>query len=112
MNLAKKMILAATTAVALSACSSMPWNNVRLAGSMSGGEEVPAVNTAGRGTLDGSYNKDTHKLVYTVTYEGLSGPATAAHFHGPANAGQNAGVVVPFTNVPVPRPLLADAIGI
>ena len=60
------------------------------------------MNTAGRGTLDGSYNKDTHKLVYTVTYEGLSGPATAAHFHGPANAGQNAGVVVPFASAASP----------
>jgi hypothetical protein len=102
MNLAKKMILASATAVALSACSSMPWNNTRLAGSLSGGEEVPAVNTAGRGTLEGSYNKDTHKLVYTVTYEGLSGPATAAHFHGPANVGQNAGVVIPFPNAANP----------
>ena len=102
MNIAKKMILASAAAVALSACSSMPWNSVRLAGSMSGGEEVPAVNTAGRGTLDGSYNKDTHKLVYTVTYEGLSGPATAAHFHGPASLGQNAGVVLPLASTATP----------
>jgi len=102
MNLAKKMILASAAALALSACSSMPWNNVRLAGSLSGGEEVPAVNTAGRGTLEGSYNKDTHKLAYTVTYEGLSGPATAAHFHGPANVGQNAGVVIPFPSAANP----------
>jgi hypothetical protein len=29
------------------------------------------------------------------SYSGLSGPATAAHFHGPAPKGQNAGVVIP-----------------
>ena len=29
---------------------------------------------------------------------GLSGPATAAHFHGPAEAGKNAGVEVPIPN--------------
>ena len=102
MNLAKKILLASAAAVALGACSSMPWNNVRIAGSLSGSEEVPAVNTGGRGTLEGNYNKDTHKLEYTVTYTGLSGPATAAHFHGPASLGQNAGVVVPFASAADP----------
>jgi len=29
------------------------------------------------------------------TVSGLSGNATAAHFHGPAEAGKNAGVMVP-----------------
>jgi hypothetical protein len=29
------------------------------------------------------------------SYSGLSGPATAARFHGPGPKGQNAGVVVP-----------------
>ena len=31
-------------------------------------------------------------------YSGLSGPATAAHFHGPAEAGKNAGVAVAIPN--------------
>jgi hypothetical protein len=35
-------------------------------------------------------------LTWTVTYEGLTGPATAAHFHGPAAAGANAPPVVPI----------------
>jgi hypothetical protein len=29
-------------------------------------------------------------------YSGISGPATGAHIHGPAEPGKNAGVVVPF----------------
>lgn len=33
-----------------------------------------------------------------VMYSGLTGPATAVHFHDPAIAGSNAGVIVPFTN--------------
>lgn len=102
MHTAKKIILATAAAAALGACSSMPWNNVRLAASLSGSEEVPAVNTAGHGSLEGSYNKETHKLAYTVSYTGLSGPATAAHFHGPASLGQNAGVVVPFKSAADP----------
>ncbi len=39
---------------------------------------------------------------------GLSGPATAAHFHGPAAAGANAGVVVPIGNNP-PSPTTGSA---
>ena len=50
----------------------------------------------GTGTATATLNGNT--LEYTVEYTGLSGPATAAHFHGPAEAGANAGVVVPFAN--------------
>ena len=98
MKLPKNVILATALAAALSACASMPWNNVRIGGSMTGSEEVPVVNTGGRGTLEGMYNKETRLLAYTVTYTGLSGPATAAHFHGPASVGQNAGIVLPIAN--------------
>ena len=43
-------------------------------------------------------NKDSNVLKWKITYSGLSGPATMAHFHGPAMAGANAGVVIPFNN--------------
>ena len=102
MNTSKKLILATAAAALLTACASMPWNHVRVGGSLTGSEEVPVVNTAGRGQLEGLYNKETRKLTYTVTYNGLSGPATAAHFHGPASSGQNAGVVIPFPNAADP----------
>ncbi|AOW47864.1 CHRD domain-containing protein [Acetobacter ascendens] len=32
----------------------------------------------------------THELRYTITWDGLSGPVTVAHFHGPAGPGQEA----------------------
>ena len=64
---------------------------------LSGAGEVPAVASAGTGTAETSFNKDTYLLRWTVTYSGLSGPATGGHFHGPAMPGQNAPVVVPFT---------------
>ena len=32
-------------------------------------------------------------------FPGLTGNATAAHFHGPAAAGKNAGVLIPVTGV-------------
>ncbi|WP_296446162.1 CHRD domain-containing protein [Rhodoferax sp. UBA5149] len=79
----------------LGACSMMPHAS-SVSASLSGASEVPANTSAATGSLDASLNKDTHVLSWTVTYAGLSGPTTGGHFHGPAMAGQNAGVVVPL----------------
>ena len=59
--------------------------------------EVPAVDSKASGTLEATYDTASKKLTYTASYKDLSGPATAAHFHGPADAKANAGVVVPVT---------------
>jgi hypothetical protein len=61
--------------------------------------EVPANASAGTGTADIDYDAATKKLSWKVTYSGLTGPATAAHFHGPAEAGKNAGVMVPIPGI-------------
>ena len=61
---------------------------------LSGKSEVPPNATAGTGTADIDYDPATKKLSWKLTYGGLSGPAKAAHFHGPAEPGKNAGVVV------------------
>ena len=57
--------------------------------------EVPANDTKGSGMLNATYDTASKKLTYTATYKDLSGPATAAHFHGPADPKTNAAVVVP-----------------
>ena len=59
--------------------------------------EVPPVESKGSGSLTATYDTASKSLNYTVNYSGLTGDAAAAHFHGPAAAGQNAGVVVPVT---------------
>ena len=59
-------------------------------------EVPPVTDSKGTGQLAATYDTDTHVLTYTVTYQGLTGPATAAHFHGPAPVGKNAGVMVPI----------------
>lgn len=59
--------------------------------------EVPANPSTGMGTLEGSFDKQTKMLNWTVTYSGLTGPVKAGHFHGPAMAGQNSGVALGFT---------------
>ncbi len=58
--------------------------------------EVPAKDSKGAGMLDATLDTATKTLTWTITYSGLTGPATMAHFHGPAAAGANAGVAVPF----------------
>jgi hypothetical protein len=63
---------------------------------MNGAQEVPPKQTNGTGDAMASLNTDTRQLTYTVTWQGLTGPATAAHFHGPADPGANAGVLVPI----------------
>jgi hypothetical protein len=55
------------------------------------------MTTSGKGAATASLDTATKTLTWTVEYSGLSGPATAAHIHGPADPGADAGVVVPFT---------------
>ena len=87
-----------TSLLALGACNMSPMasNVSTLTARLSGANEVPAANSNGSGTLSANLDKATSVLSWTVTYSGLSGPATAGHFHGPAKMGQNAGVALPF----------------
>lgn len=63
---------------------------------LSGASEVPPADTPATGTLEATFDTETMELTWTVNYEGLTGPATAAHFHGPAAEGENAPPVVPI----------------
>jgi hypothetical protein len=57
--------------------------------------QVPVNDSKGSGALTATYDTASKKLTYTVNYKDLTGPATMAHFHGPADAKTNAPVVVP-----------------
>lgn len=65
---------------------------------LKGASEVPPVNTQASGSATATYDSASKKLSWKLNYSGLSGPATGAHFHGPAEPGKNAGVVVPITS--------------
>jgi hypothetical protein len=60
----------------------------KMKATLDGKAEVPPNTSAAKGTADIDYDAATKKLTWKVTYSGLSGPATAAHFHGPAVAGK------------------------
>jgi len=62
--------------------------------SLNGKSEVPPNASTGYGDLLATLDTATKSLTYTLTFGGLSGPAAAAHFHGPAAAGANAGVAL------------------
>jgi hypothetical protein len=81
---------------------------VTLKGTLSGGKEVPANDSPGTGTVNASLNTATNQLQWTVVYAGLTGPAGAGHFHGPAQDGQNAGVALGFKGS-VESPIAGEA---
>ena len=66
---------------------------------LNAGSEVPPKLTPGSGTVTASLDTATNILTYTVNYANLTGPATAAHFHGPAASGSNGPVAVPLSGV-------------
>ena len=57
---------------------------------MNGTSEVPPTQTSGTGTVTATYDPATKVLTWEGNFSGLTGPATAAHFHGPAEVGKNA----------------------
>jgi hypothetical protein len=61
---------------------------------LSGSVEVPPVQTPAKGSAKLSYDPGTRNLSWTVEFSDLSGPATMAHFHGPALPGKNGPVAV------------------
>jgi len=77
-------------------CGTAQAETVAFNAAMSGASEAPPKTTDGKGAASASLDTATKVLTYGVDYTGLSGPATAAHFHGPAEPGANAAVVLPF----------------
>lgn len=63
---------------------------------LSGDQEVPAKTTNATGTMNVSYDKSTKMLAISASWQNLSGDPAAAHIHGTAPKGKNAGVVVDF----------------
>jgi hypothetical protein len=87
----RRVLLA--TAVAAAFVTSASAATVDYTARLSGHSEIPKTDSKAKGKLDAVFDTTSKELKYTLTFDGLSGPATAAHFHGPATRGQSAGVI-------------------
>ncbi|MBB5410832.1 MULTISPECIES: CHRD domain-containing protein [unclassified Paraburkholderia] len=84
-------------------------DTVALKANLQPSSEVPPRVSHGHGMLNATFDTSTQSLQWTVTYEGLSSPVTAAHFHGPAPVGQNAKVQVPIEKNGLASPIKGTA---
>jgi hypothetical protein len=69
---------------------------VNLKADLKASEEVPPNDSKGSGSLTATYDDASKKLTWKGSTKGLTGPATAAHFHA-GELGKNGAVVVPIT---------------
>jgi hypothetical protein len=92
-----------TAAAVLFAAGAASAATLHFTTTLKGAEEVPPHAVPGTGKVIASLDTATKLFSYKVTYAHLTGPATMAHFHGPAGPGVNAPPVVP-----VPASSLAD----
>lgn len=78
---------------------------------LSSAEEVPPNPSTGKGAAEITLDAATKELSWNITFEGLTGDAVAAHIHGPADKGANAGVVVNLgvAGQPVKSPIVGKA---
>jgi hypothetical protein len=88
------------TVLAIGLVSAASAATKEFAAALDGKSEVPPKTGSGFGDALATLDTKTKTLTYTITFQGLSGPATAAHFHGPAAEGANAGVAVPIGKDP------------
>jgi hypothetical protein len=96
--------LRAASALTLSTAGILPAlaETIALTATLSPAAEVPPADSRGSGKAAVSYDTVTHTLSWTIQYSGLTSAPTAAHFHGPAPAGQNAPIVIPLTELASP----------
>ena len=95
-------LLALTVVGLLAANVSARAETVSYKADLTGASEVPPTSSKATGSVTASYDTTSKKLTWSGTYSGLTGEATGAHFHGPAEAGKIAGVAVPLPTAKTP----------
>jgi hypothetical protein len=101
-SIVSTLACAAALALATPALAEM----VNFKANLSPSEEVPPTNSKGSGSVTATYDTGSKKLTWKGSYSGLTGPATAAHFHA-GEKGKNGGVAVPIA--PSTSPLEGSA---
>jgi len=97
----------AFVAIALGASTPSSSEIISYTARLDGASETPPKPSKGEGKAVITLDTDAHTLNWTIAYSGLTGPVTMAHFHGPAEPGVAAGVVVPISG-PFASPLVGQ----
>src|ERR1700737_4168381 len=75
---------------------------IALKADLKGTNGVPPNNSTAPAKAEAKLATETRLLTYAGPFAGLSGPVLGAHFHGPGEAGKNAGIALPFKTVQSP----------
>jgi hypothetical protein len=96
-----KLLLSTAAAVSLAACLAAVTpalaETLTFKANLKSSAEVPPNDSAATGNVTATYDTASKKLTWQGSYSGLTGPATAGHFHGPADPDKTASVAVPIT---------------
>ena len=84
--------LAALAAAVLLAAPALA-ASINLKADLKSSNEVPPVDSKGTGSVTATFDTASKQLSWKGSVTGLSGPATAAHFHS-AESGKNGAVVI------------------
>lgn len=87
-------------AISLAFASPSAAATIKLKAELKASNEVPPNESKGTGSVDITFDEATKKLTWKGAYKDLTGPATAAHFHGPGPFGKNAGILIPIFVAP------------
>ena len=71
--------------------------------------EVPPNPSTARGSAEVRIDTATRGMSWVIEFSGLTGPLTAAHFHGPAAATANAGILVPIARAGAASPIVGGS---
>jgi hypothetical protein len=88
--------LIAAVAIALAVPTVANAESIAFTADLKGSSEVPPNDSQGTGSVEATFDTESKAFAWTIEYSGLTGDATAAHFHGPAAPDANAGPVVPI----------------
>jgi len=104
-----RMLLALCAAAALAGgVSAAKAETVKFHANLNAASEVPPTTSKGTGVGEFTYDTTSKKLDWTVSYKDMTGPVVAGHIHGPAPAGKNSGVEIPF-KAPLASPIKGSA---
>ncbi len=90
----RRILLAAVVGAAFVSAASA--STLNYTAKLTGRSEIPKTDSKGKGKLEATFDTGSKVFNYTLSFENLTGPATAAHIHGPATRAQSAGVVAPL----------------